>query len=92
VLDERIAYDVAAAKKANGRYAAVSRALNDAAIPQALRQRVLDALGYRPVALYLVQPDVPRRGNAFSGFFKRQDRSGFVDAGARRARMVAIGV
>ena len=87
LIHERIACDVRAAQKANGRYEAVARALEGA--PVETRDRVLEALAYRPIALYLVQPETALPGDAFSGFSRRDQRSAYLLAG-EQAPMVRL--
>lgn len=90
LIHERVAYDLLAAHKANKRYDAIRRALDESSIPSEVRSRVLAACGYRPLELYLVHPEAPLSGDAFSGFFSRAQRSGYVEAG-KRAEMTRLG-
>jgi predicted acylesterase/phospholipase RssA len=87
VINERIAYDLTQAQKDNARYAAVVEAL--ASVPPATRNAVVGAMGYRPLALYLVQPEGALPGDAFSGFLSKDERTQYIEAG-KRAPMVKI--
>jgi predicted acylesterase/phospholipase RssA len=90
VINERIAYDLTQALKVNERYQAVARALDAGGVSAEAKVRVLDATGYRLIKLYLVQPDEPLPGDAFSGFLHRDQRSAYIAAG-ERAQWVEIG-
>ena len=81
LINERIAYDLTQALKVNEQYQAVARALDAAGVSAETKDRVLQATGYRPVDLWLVQPDRPLPGDAFSGFLHRDQRSAYIDAG-----------
>ncbi len=90
LINERIAYDLTQAQKVNEQYAAIARALDDAGVSSDAKNRVLKATGVRPIALYLVQPDEPLPGDAFSGFRHREQRVACVEAG-RDALMLRLG-
>jgi NTE family protein len=89
IVHERIAYDLVTAHKANKRYEAIGRALDESNVSPDAKARVLLASGYRPVELYLVHPDPPLAGDGFSGFFDRAQRNSYIEAG-ERAPMIAI--
>jgi NTE family protein len=89
LIHERVASDLVAAHKANKRYEALARELSVSGVPAAVKARVLLASGYRIVDLYLVRPDPPLVGDAFSGFFSRARRSSYVEAG-QGAAMIRI--
>ncbi len=90
LINERIAYDLTQAKKVNEQYKAIARALDDAGVSSSAKTDVLKATGMRPIVLYLVQPDEPLPGDAFSGFRYRDQRIECVEAG-RSASMIRLG-
>jgi predicted acylesterase/phospholipase RssA len=91
LINERIAHDLGVAHKANARYRAIVAALDaDPAVSEETRKRVLLATGRRLIKLYLVQPESPLPGDAFSGFFHRDQRTAYVEAG-EGAPMTSIG-
>lgn len=90
VIQERVARDLLAAHRANQRYKAISDELIQSGVPQDARERVLRALKIRPIELYLVRPDPPLEGDAFSGFFSRAERQGYVRAGAAAAMIPIV--
>ncbi len=81
LIDERIAYDLARALDTNARYEALERALDG--VPEPQKQAVLRAAGCWPIQVYLIQPSSPLQGNSFSGFFDRDLRKSYVDAGSQ---------
>jgi NTE family protein len=81
LIDERIAYDLSQAQKDNARFVKVQAALKDAAVPNEKQKLVLDALGYKRIGLYLVQPNAPLPGDAFSGLSNQSERIACIDAG-----------
>jgi NTE family protein len=90
LIDERIAYDLAQAKKVNQRYHHLDGVLRSIpAISAADRRRVLEAARCWPIDLYLVQPTEPLEGDAFSGFLHEKQRRQYVEAG-KKARIVPI--
>jgi hypothetical protein len=90
LIDERIAYDLAQAKKVNQRYDNLDSVLRSIpGISLADRRRVLEAAHCWPVALYVIQPNEPLEGDAFSGFLNEKQRREYVEAG-KKARIVPI--
>ncbi len=89
LIQERVAHDLVAAHKANRRYEAIGRALDESNVQASVKTRVLEASGYRMVDLYLVRPDPPLIGDAFSGFCSRSQRSSYIEAG-RSAPMIRV--
>ena len=85
-INERIAHDLAVAKKTNARLARVREALAGSGATPDTTAAVLHALGWRDLQLVVVYPDRPLPGTSFSGFFDRAVRGQYVDAGVRAAR------
>jgi predicted acylesterase/phospholipase RssA len=87
LINERVSNDIATATKTNARLDAVVRALDSTAASPQTKAAVLGALGWRKLALTVIQPDQELGGNSFSGFFDRALREAYVEAGERAAAL-----
>jgi predicted acylesterase/phospholipase RssA len=85
VINERVSNDIAVAKKTNDRLDKVISALRATNASPETTAAVIDALGWRKLALTLIRPDKELGGNAFSGFFDKARRQEYIEAGERAA-------
>lgn len=80
-INERISHDLGVASKTNERLRAVKSALESTRASRETTDAVLGALGWRELDLVLIGPPEDLPGSAFSGFFRRELREQYWQAG-----------
>jgi NTE family protein len=90
LINERLFRDLRGARKTNEKLAGVEAALRDPAVPEAVRDKVRDALGWRPLDIVEIRPLKSLEGNAFAGFRSRELRQAYFDEGRRRAEAIVL--
>jgi predicted acylesterase/phospholipase RssA len=92
LIDERIAYDLAEVLETNARHEKLKKALDALRIPESReRNSIIKAAGCWPINLYLVHPNSPLPGDAFSGFLEPGQRRQYVELGGQ-AKMIQLSV
>ena len=87
LIEQRVSRDLGTARQVNKALQALTELIPD----QALRIRVLDAIGWagrRPVEIVEIRPDTPLPGMALSGIFSKKLREQYVNAGVEAATRV----
>lgn len=84
-INERISHDLGVAWRTNDRLKGVKTALESTRASRETTDAVLGALGWRELDLVLIGPDEELPGSSFSGFFRRELRQQYIQAGERAA-------
>jgi predicted acylesterase/phospholipase RssA len=84
-INERISHDLGVASRTNERLRGVKAALESTRASRETTDAVLRALGWRELDLVLIGPHEELPGTSFSGFFHRELRQQYMQAGEQAA-------
>jgi NTE family protein len=89
LINERLHRDLQLAHRINARLDLLEQELHD--LPEPRRRAILKALGWRRLEVIEIRPLQALPGNALTGFWDKDARSGYHEAGRKRAQEVLGG-
>jgi NTE family protein len=91
-INERLFRDLLQARKVNAKLERVEAVAAELGLNTQQREKIVAALGWKPLEVIEIRPEVPLEGNAFKAFGNGQLRRDYIELGVEAAERALAGV